>query len=106
MFDNISKPIYKDPDTGEYYTALQKYEAEHRTDFLKYVGIMYTLTNGFKDFDTFTKGKVKKEVKKGLRELEHVLNNTRRDSGGNLKLVTTEKDDPESFISGKLRLDI
>lgn len=106
VYDNISKPVYKDPKTGDYYTAIQKYEMEHRADFLKYTGLIYTLTNGFKDFDSFTKGKVKKEVRKGLRELEHTLNNTRRDNGGSLNLVTSAKEDPESFIGKGLKLDI
>lgn len=106
VFDNISKPVYKDPDTGDYYTALQKYEMENRADFLKYTGLIFTLTNGFKDFDSFTKGKVKKEVKKGLRELERTLNNTRRDSSGGLNLVTNAKDDPESFIGKGMKLDL
>lgn len=105
-FDNISKPIYKDPDTGEYYTALQKYEMEHKQDFLKYVGLAFTLTNGFKDFEGFTKGKVKKEVKKGLRELENTLRNTKRDFSGNLNLVTSAHEDNNSFIGKGLRLDI
>lgn len=105
-FDNISKPVYKDPDTGEYYTAIQKYEMEHRSEFLKYAGIVYTLTNGFKDFDSFTRGKVRKEVRKGLKELERTLNNTRRDSGGSLNLVTGVKDDPEAFISKGWKLDL
>ena len=105
-FDNISKPVYKNPDTGEYLTALQKYEMEHRSDFLKYVGLAFTVTNGFKDFDSFTKGKVKKEVRKGLRELEQTLNSTRRSANGSLKLVTGVHDDPESFISKGMKLDI
>lgn len=104
--DNISKPIYKDPETGEYYTALQKYEMEHRADFIKYVGLVYTMTNGFKDFDSFTKGKVKREVKKGLRELESTLRNTKSNSGGNLQLVTNKSGDDNSFIARGLRLDI
>ena len=105
-FDNISKPIYRDPETGEYFTALQKYEMENRADFLKYTGLVYTLTNGFKDFDSFTKGKVKKEVRKGLRELEQTLNNTSRNTNGSLKMVTGVQDDPESYISKGMQLDI
>ena len=105
-FDAISKPVYKDPNTGEYLTAIQRYEMEHRADFLKYAGLMYTLTNGFKDFDTFTKGKVKKEMKKGLRDLEQTLSNTRRTGDGSLRMVTGVKDDPESFFSKGMRLDL
>ena len=105
-FEVLSKPVYRDPNTGEYMTAIQKYESEHRADFLKYTGLVYAMTNGFKDFESFTKGKVKKEMKKGLRELEKTLNNTRRDSGGNLKMVTNQRDDPNSFIGKGMRLDL
>jgi hypothetical protein len=104
-FDAISKPVYKDPETGQYLTALQKYEMEHRADFLKYAGLLYTITDGFKDFESFTKGKVKKEVRKGLRELEKTLNSTRRSSDGGLRLVTSSREDPESYISKGIKLD-
>lgn len=105
-FDSVSKPIYKDPETGDYMTAIQKYESEHRTEFLKYTGLIFAMTNGFKDFDSFAKGKVKKEVKKGLRELEQTLNNTRRNNDGSLRMVTNQKDDPNSFISKGMKLDL
>lgn len=105
-FDSISKPVYKDPDTGDYMTAIQKYESEHRAEFLKYTGLIFAMTNGFKDFDSFAKGKVKKEVKKGLRELEQTLNNTRRNNDGSLRMVTNQKDDPNSFISKGMKLDL
>ena len=98
IYDNIAKPVYKDPETGEYFTAIQKYEMENRIDFLKNIGLLFTLTDGFKNLDGLVKGKVKKEVKKGLRELEHTLNNTARTSDGNLKFVSGVDEDPESFI--------
>ena len=79
---------------------------EHRADFLKYVGLFYTLTNGFKDFDSLAKGKVKKELKKGLSELEKTLNGTSRNANGSLKMVTSVKDDPESYIGKGFKLDI
>ena len=106
IYDNIAKPVFKDPNTGEYYTAIQKYEMENRTDFLKNVGLLFTLTNGFKNLDGLVKGKVKKEVKKGLRELEHTLNNTSRTSDGNLKFVSGVSEDPESFIGKGWNLDV
>lgn len=104
-FDSVSKPVYKDPETGDYMTAIQKYESEHKAEFLKYTGLIFAMTNGFKDFDSFAKGKVKKEVKKGLRELEQTLNNTRRNNDGSLRMVTNQKDDPNSFISKGMKLD-
>ena len=69
IFDNISKPVWKDPETGEYYTALQKYELDNHSEFMKNVGLLFTLTDGFKSLDKLTKGKVKKEVNKGIRSL-------------------------------------
>lgn len=105
-FDSVSKPVYKDPETGDYMTAIQKYESEHRAEFLKYTGLIFAMTNGFKDFDSFAKGKVRKEVKKGLRELEQTLNNTRRNNDGSLRMVTNQKNDPNSFISKGMKLDL
>ena len=105
-FETVSKPVYRDPETGDYMTALQKYEIEHRADFLKYTGLIFAMTNGFKDFDSFAKGKVKKEMRKGLRDLEKTLNNTSRSKDGNLRMVTNQKDDPDSFISKGMKLDL
>lgn len=100
VFDNISKPIYKDPETGEIFTAIQKYERENSTEFLKNVGLLFTLTDGFKNLDKLVKSKVRKEVRKGLRELETTLNNTARTSDGNLKFVSGVADDPNSSSRG------
>ena len=106
IYDNISKPIYKDPETGEYYTAIQKYEKDNGVDFLKYLGLIFTLTDGFKSLDGLVKGKVKKEVKNGLRDLEHAINNTARNSDGNLKFVSGVDEDPESFIGKGWKIDV
>lgn len=99
IYDNISKPVFKDPNTGNYLTAIQKYEMEHRTEFLKNLGLLFTLTDGFKNIDGLVKNKVRKEVKKGFRELENTLNNTSRYSNGNLKF-TSGLSDTESYIKG------
>lgn len=103
IFDNITKPMYKDPDTGEAITALQKYEMENRIDFIKKVGLIFTLTDGFKNLDGLIKGKVRKEVKKGFRELENTLNNTARTSDGNLNYASGV--DSESFIGKGWTID-
>lgn len=103
IYDNISKPIYKDPESGQVLTAIQKYEMENRTDFLKYLGLCFTLTNGFKNLDGLVKNKVKKEVKKGFRELENTLNNTARTSDGNLNYASGV--DSESFIGKGWTID-
>ena len=106
VFENISKPVWKDPKTGDYYTAIQKYEMDNHEDFMKNVGLLFTLTDGFKTIDKLVKSKVKKEVGKGLKGLEHVLNTTSRDSNGNLKFVSGIQEDPESFIGKGIKLDL
>ena len=106
IYENISKPVYKDNETGELYTAIQKYEMENRTDFLKYIGLVYTLTDGFKNLDGLIKNKVRKETKKGLRELEHTLNNTARNTDGSLRFTSGVNEDPESFIGKGWDLDV
>lgn len=106
VFDNVSKPVYKDPETGELFTALQKYEMDNRLDFLKNVGLIYTLTDGFKNLDGLIKGKVKKEVRKGLRELETTINNTARTTDGNLKFASGVEEDPESYVGKGWHLDV
>ena len=102
-FDAVTKPVYKDPETGQYLNAIQNFERQHKGEFLKYAGLFFALTNGFKDFDSFTKGKVKKEVRKGLRDLENVLNTTNRDAHGNFKMVSS-RNDPESWLDGDIKL--
>lgn len=99
VFDNISKPIYKDPDTGNYLTAIQKYEKENKLEFIKNLSLIYTLTDGFKNMEGLVKNKVKKEMKKEKSSLERLINNTARNSNGDLKFVTSVKDDPESSFN-------
>ena len=97
IYENIAKPTFKDPDTGEPMTAIQKYERENSTDFLKYVGFLFTMTDGFKNLDSLVKGKVRKEVKKGMRELESKLSGTMRTTDGNLRF-SNGAEDPESWL--------
>jgi hypothetical protein len=104
-FDAISKPIYKDPKTGETYTAVQKLELDNSEEFLAKLGLIYALTDGFKSIDGLVKKKVKKEVKRGFSELENKINTTRRDSRGNLRFVSGV-DDTESILGKGMKLDL
>lgn len=106
VYDTISKPVYKDPKTGQLFTTIQKYEMDNKTDFLKNLGLFYTLTNGFKDFDGLIKNKVKKEVGKSLRELENTINNTSRNFDGSLKFISGISDDKDSIISKGWNIDV
>lgn len=104
-FDAISKPIYRDPKTGETYTAVQKLELDNSEEFLAKLGLIYALTDGLKNIDGLVKKKVKKEVKRGFSELENKINNTRRDSRGNLKFASGV-DDVESILGKGTKLDL
>lgn len=105
IYDSISKPVYKDPDTGELLTAIQKYESDNRIDFLKYVGFFYAMTNGFKDMNNLVKDKITKEKKRGLRELENTINNTSRTLGGSLNFANGRGDD-NTYLGKGWKLDI
>ena len=100
VYDNVTKPIFKD-DEGNYYTAVQKYKKDNPGEFIKNIGLLYTLTNGFKDIENVIKPQTKKEVKSALKELEQTLNNTQRNSDGTLHYVTTAKDS-ESHARGSI----
>ena len=98
IVDNLFKLSETDKETGQKMTSLQKYQKENKEEFFKNLGIIFTLTNGFKDLSGLLKGKVKKEVNKGLRELEHTLRgNSSKPFEGNLKLMN---ESPETSFRG------
>lgn len=99
VYNSISKPVYRVPETGEYLTAVQKYERDNRPDFLKKLGVLFTLTDGFTNLDKLVKPTAKKQVRKSLRELEHTINTTRRNTDGSLNFMSGVSDDPESKVS-------
>ena len=103
-FDNITKPIHK-TEKGEYLTAIQKYELDNPVEFRKYLSILFTMTDGFKNLDSIVKGKVRKEVKQSLRELEHKLSSSSRPSG-NPRYVGLGDDDKESYMGKGWKLDL
>lgn len=106
VYDNVAKPIYKDPNSGEYLTAVQKYQRENPVEFSKNLGLLFTLTDGFKNIDTLVGGKVKKEVKKGLRELETKIRSTSSSTSGNLRFANGGYNDKESVFSKNFEIDV
>lgn len=107
VVDNIMKPIHKDPDTGDYYTELQKYEKENPNEFIKNVGYLFTLTDGFKDLSRLVKPSARKEVKSKLKELETTLSNTGR-KGTSMNFVSTasNNNNEKSFWEKGFVLDL
>ncbi|MBQ9391953.1 MAG: hypothetical protein IJU02_07160 [Lachnospiraceae bacterium] len=102
-YDAIMKPVYRDKDSGETLTAIQKYEREHKEEFLAKIGLLFTLTEGFKSIDKLVDKKAKKAIQKGFKDLEGRINSTARDSYGNLKF-TSGVDDSESYLGKGIKL--
>lgn len=102
IYDFITKPIHKDSN-GNYMTALQKYQSENTIEAMKNFAICYTLTNGFKDWSKLGSKQAKKEVKKGLANLEKVINSTSRNNDGSLGFVSF---DESSYLGQGMQLDI
>lgn len=103
-YDAVSKPVYKDSKTGRVYSAVQKFEKENPVEFRKVIGLVYALTDGYKSFDSLVKSKVEKEKKKGIAELERVINSTQRNGDGSFRLANGSGDD--SFLDGIVALDL
>lgn len=101
IYDSITKPIYRDPETKQQYTAIQKYALDNPADFQKYLGLVFTLTNGFKDFQGLVKGPAKKVVKDKVKQLEETINNSKA-VGGNPNFFGGSPDPNESFPSWKI----
>lgn len=90
-FQNVTKVVGKD-EYGNPLTEIQKYQNENREEFLYKLGMLYTLTDGFKNFDRFVAPKVNKEYKKNVKDLANKLNLTNRDMFGNVEQRIDTKD--------------
>lgn len=77
IYDNIIKPVHK-ADNGIQLTELQKYASENPKELSYYMGLFYTMTDGFKKLDKFIASPVSKAKEKNIRNIE--------------KLVETNKD--------------
>lgn len=74
IFDVISKPSVKGED-GNRYTELQDYQRKHPNDFIHKLGVLYVLTDGFKNIDKLVRSKVIKKQNESIKNLERALKN-------------------------------
>ena len=98
VYDAVMKPVYKDPDTGNLLTLVQKFNKENPMEFLKQIGLWYVLTSGGKNIDGLVKGQVKSEKNKGIRELERKINTTQFGADGSLKLMSGGQIEEDSLL--------
>jgi hypothetical protein len=99
VFDAVSKPVYKDPDTGHLLTAVQKFQSENPLEFLKQLGMWYVLTDGGKNTDALVKGQVKSEKNKAIRDLERKINTTSFNNDGSLQYASGGQPMEDTLLS-------
>ena len=99
VYDAVSKPVYKDPDTGQLLTAVQKFQKENPLEFLKQLGMWFVLTDGGKSIDGLVKEKVNAEKNKGIRELERKINATSLSKDGSLRYTSTTRGEGDPLLS-------
>lgn len=88
---NLSEPKYKDKQSGQMLTAIQRYERENKTEFLKNLGLMFTLTDGFKNMDKLVNKAVNRRVNNEISGIEDLLKNP-SGSDASLSMVTGAND--------------
>lgn len=106
VFDAVSKPVYKDPDTGQLLTQVQKFQKDNPMEFLKQIGMWFVLTNGGKDYSGFTKQQAIAEKNKGIRELERKINSSAFDSDGSLKYVSGTNISNDNLLDEGWKVDM
>lgn len=98
IYDNLSNASFYDKELDIHLTKIQKYEKENPDDFLKYISMFFTLTDGFKNVDKIFRNTNNKEMKKRTSNLEKVLTKNSTLTEGGIKFMngTSVKEDPNS----------
>ena len=99
VFDAVSKPVHKDPETGQLLTEVQKYQKENPLEFLKQLGMWYVLTEGGKNMNGFVKEQVRSEKNKSIRELERKINSSSINPDGSLRYTSSTSADNDPLLS-------
>lgn len=86
VYETINKPVAKN-DEGVNMTTLQKFAEENPTEFMKYVGYFFVVTDGFKTIGNIEKSVEQKASKKQMKAFEQAINSTQRNADGSLKFV-------------------
>lgn len=90
-FDYLMKPTHK-TENGIYQSEMQKYIADNPVKFQKVVSVLFALSNKFENFDNILKGNVKKVKKEALKNLEDVINGSKRTPSGAIDFGSRDKD--------------
>lgn len=106
VFDAVSKPVYKDPDTGQLLTQVQKFQRENPLEFLKQLGMWYVLTDGGKDASGLVKKQARVEKNKNIRELERKINSSSFNADGSLRYMSGTSGDSDPLLSDGWKIDL
>lgn len=104
--DVIFDRKHKNPQ-GYYESDIEKYEREHKADFARYMAAFFALTDGFTDFSKLFKPVANQAMKKGLANLENMLQGSTVE-GGSLSLIggTEVSDDLKDLLAGNYKISV
>ena len=105
VYDAVSKPVYKDPNTGQLMTKVQQFQKEHPLEFLKQIGLWFVLTDGGKDVSGLAKAEARIEKNKNIRELERKINASQLGADGSLR-YTSGVGGEDPLLSDGWKVDI
>lgn len=103
--ESIQKPVFTDSE-GNQYSAIQKYEKENPAEFMAKLGIIYTITDGFKNLEKITSMQKAKLKKSAISELESTLLNNSSLDNGNVSFANNLGSDDNTHDKGDFILDI
>lgn len=106
VFDAVTKPVYKDPDTGALLTQVQKYQKEHPLEFFKQIGLWFVLTESGKNFSNLAKQQAISEKNKGIRELERKINSSALNPDGSLRYMSGEQVNNDTLLEDGWQVDL
>ena len=99
VYDAVYKPVYKDPDSGKLLTAVQKFQKENPTEFMKQLGLWYVMTEGGKNMDGLAKKQVRAEKNKAIKELAKKINTSSLKSDGSLRYISGAGGEADPLLS-------
>lgn len=102
--DNLYKPVFTDAK-GRKFSAIQKFQEENSEEFMTKLATIFTLTNGFKDFNKIVAPIVNKQTKKAINELEHSIRGANIPNNSGLQFFNKMSDE-NSNDTGTFELDI
>lgn len=93
-YDAMTRVVGRNAD-GESVTAVQKYADENPVEFRTVLGVLWAMTDGFKELGNILKQDINKKVRSNLKEVENrIKGSTPR--GGSPKFIGGEEDSSDS----------